>query len=300
MDLQNLAQQPRLLSLKWAKRAHFNHRIVLIFILAMLIMAAVVQYVSTAKQVELESAELIKAPKINDIYFLDFRLLSDTLRPKEKYRLAKVVDITGDVVTLQYGNLFYLRQQALKDSIRYGQFRYRKYFEPKRYDFKKNEINRLWHSGAIYLAKRPVLDKLFGNNVSPDKVRHSSTLFMPGKRENISANAFLKSSYIEDNLSQAFGLFQQSAQLGFAEGQVNLAQMYMNGQSVDKNPQQALYWLQQASLQSHKPGILKYVIVCQQVSTCDLAAFYQSLISAGVNIKVRKMDVQLSPFKSEN
>ena len=241
-----------------------------------------------------ESARYIHSPKINDIYFLDFRLLSDALRSHEKYRLAKVVDITGDVVTLQYGNMFYLRQHSLKDSIRYGQLRYRKYFEPKRYDFSFQQIKTMWQSGAIYLVKRPILDKLFGNNVSPDKEQRSADLFIPGKRENLSASSFLKSNYIEDNLNQAFDLFQQSAQLGFAKGQVNLAQMYLNGQYAEKDLHQALFWFKQAALQSHKPGILKYVIVCEQVASCDLSAFYQTLISSGVNIKVREMKTKLS------
>ncbi len=103
----------------------------------------------------------------------------------------------------------------------------------------------------------------------------------------------MKSIYIENNLGLAFELYQQSAQLGFAKGQVNLAQMYLNGQHVEKDLQQALFWFKQAALQSYKPGILKYVIVCKQVASCELATFYQSLISSGVNIKVRAMDVKI-------
>jgi len=258
-----------------------------------------IEHFNRAEQIEMESDIYINSPKINDIYFLDFRLLSNTLRPNEKYRLAKVVDITGDVVTLRYGNMFYLRQKSLKDSIQYGQLRYRKYFEPKRYDFSFEQIRNMWRSNAIYLVKRPVLDRLFGNYVSPEKVRYNSNLFIPGKRENISASSLLKSNYIENNLSQAFELLQQSSQLGYAEGQVNLAQMYLNGQHVEKNLPQTLFWLKQASLQSYKPAILKYAIVCQQVTSCNIATFYQSLLSAGVNIKVRGMKVKLSSSKLE-
>ncbi len=282
------------------RRLAFNYTnlnsslMVKLLVLTVVIILLVSQF-NHAEQVENASAEYINTPQINDIYFLDFRLLGRTLRPKEKYRLAKVVDITGDIVTLQYGNMFYLRQQSLKDSIRYGQLRYRKYFESKRYDFPSEQIKAMWHSGAIYLVKRPVLNKLFGNFVSPDKEHVTSGLFIPGKRENLSAMSLLKSHYIEDNLSQAFELLQQSAQLGFAQGQVNLAQMYLNGQHVEKNFHQALFWFKQAALQSDKPGILKYVIVCEQLPSCDLAAFYQILISAGVNIKIREMDVKLSP-----
>lgn len=276
------------------KRLSYDSSLLLKLLIFSVVGFLLVDRFNQTGHIEKTSLTYVNAPKINDIYFLGFRLLSDSLRPKEKYRLAKVVDITGNIVTLQYGNMFYLRQRSLKYSIRYGQLRYRKYFEPKRYDFTFERINEMWQSGAIYLVKRPVLDKLFGNNVSPDKYHFKSDLFVPGNRENLSATSFLKSNYIEDNLSQAFELFQQSAQLGFAKGQVNLAQMYLNGQYIEKDLQQALFWFKQAALQSHKPGILKYVIVCKQLSSCDLAAFYQSLITAGVNIRVRTMDVKLS------
>jgi len=281
-------------SREYLKKSNNGSSWLLKFLVVTVVVYLLIAHFNRSEQADIESVVYINTPKINDIYFLDFRLLSNKLRPNEKYRLAKVVDITGDVVTLQYGSLFYLRQQSLKDSIRYGQLRYRKYFESKRYDFSFEKIRNMWRSNAIYLVKRPVLNKLYGNFVSPDRVRDNSDLFIPGKRENLSASSLLKSNYIEDNLSQAFELFQQSAQLGFAKGQVNLAQMYLNGQHVEKDSQQALFWFKQASLQSYKPAILKYVIVCKQVNSCDLAAFYQELLNSGVNIKVRSMDVKLS------
>ncbi|MCW8832357.1 MAG: SEL1-like repeat protein, partial [Colwellia sp.] len=79
----------------------------------------------------------------------------------------------------------------------------------------------------------------------------------------------------------------------YAKGQVNLAAMYINGQHVEKDFEQALYWLKAASLQSHKPAILKYGIICRQVESCYLADFYQELTAAGVNIQVREMDFKL-------
>ena len=119
----------------------------------------------------------ISAPKIDDIYFLDFRVLSDDLRPRQKYRLAKVVDITGDVVTLLYGNVFYWQQQSLIDSIRYGRLRYKKYFESKRYDFNLTELKNLRETNAIYQVKRPDLNTLYGNYVNPLTENKKSSLY---------------------------------------------------------------------------------------------------------------------------
>jgi len=246
-------------------------------------------------QQEQQATDLyIGAPKIDDIYFLDFRVMSEDLRPREKYRLAKVVDITGDIVTLRYGNVFYWQQHSLIDSIRYGQLRQKKYFEPKRYDFNLTELKNLRETNAIYQVKRPDLNILYGNYVNPLTENKKSSLYIPGKRENLAGLGFLKSTYIEDNFSQAFTRFTRSAELGHAEGQVNLGEMYINAQFVELDLDKALYWLKRASLQSNKAGILKYVIVCKQVSYCEVSDFYQELIDSGVNIKVRKIDFNLS------
>lgn len=239
------------------------------------------------------SLTYLASPKVDDIYFLDFRVLSDSLRPKEKYRIAKVVDVTGDIVTLLYGNIFYLRQQSLKDSIRYGQLRYKDYFEGKRYDLTLSQLKEMHESAAIYMIKRPDQNMLYGNYINDPKPEISSSLYIPGKRENLAGISLLKADYLEDNLAQAFERFSRSAQLGFAQGQVNLAQMYLSAQYVEKDLNQAMYWFKQAALKSDKAGVLKYVIVCRQVSYCNEVDFYQELTQAGVNIKVRATDFTL-------
>ncbi len=250
---------------------------------------------STQSQQE-EDASLIYLtnPKVDDIYFLDFRVLSDNLRPKEKYRIAKVVDVTGDIITLLYGNMFYLRQQSLKDSIRYGQLRYKDYFEGKRYDFTLAQLKEMHDSAAIYMIKRPEQNMLYGNYINAPKPDVRSSLYIPGKRENLEGLSLLKANYLENNLEQAFERFSRSAQLGLSQGQVSLAQMYLNAQYVEKDLNQAMYWFKQAALQSDKAAVLKYVIVCRQVSYCNEVDFYQELTEAGVNIKVRKVDFTLN------
>jgi hypothetical protein len=266
--------------------------------LSSLILFLVVLYLGFMKY-ENEQAEqkqtltIISNPKIDDIYFLDFRLLSDKLRPKEKYRIAKVVDITGDIITLLYGTLYYQRQQAAINSIRYGQLSYKDYFELKRYDFPLNTIKTMHSSNAIFLAKRPIRNKLFGNFIGPSKSKDTSTYLTYGKKENEQGEAFLQIKFSETNLKSAFDSFHDSSKLGNVKGQVNLAEMYINGQHVKKDFIQALYWLKQASLQSYKPAILKYDIICKQVPSCNIIDFFNELTVSGVNIKVRKLDFTL-------
>jgi len=240
-----------------------------------------------------QTRDIILNPLVNDIYFLDFRLLSKKLRPNEKYRIAKVVDITGDIVTLLYGGYFYQRQHAAINSIQYGQLSFKDYFQPKRYDIPHHMIKEMLDKQAIYLAKRPVRNKLYGNLVGPEKRITATNHFIYGKKENIKGEAFIKEQYSETNLESAFEFFQLSSNLGYAAGQVNLAEMYINGLYVERDLNQALHWLKQASLQSYKPAILKYGITCKQVENCELYQFYQELNNKGVNIKVRELDFEL-------
>lgn len=242
-------------------------------------------------QEDVDTLTYLERPQIGDIYFLDFRALSDDLRPKEKYRIAKVVDITGEVATLLYGNMFYLHHKAATASIHYGQLRMKQYFESKRNDFSFTQLSTMHADGAIYMVKRPVKNMLYGNYINEPVEFVPSNHYTPGKRENSSGLSFLTSTHLENNYGQAFDRFTRSAELGFAEGQVNLGQMYVNGQYVKKDFNKALHWFNEAALQSNKAGILKYVIVCKQVEACFVEAFYQTLSDAGVNIKVRSEDL---------
>jgi hypothetical protein len=279
--------------ISWLNSQHFS--VATMFkVLSLLALCAFIYNKSTQSQQE-DAATLLylASPKVDDIYFLDFRILSESLRPKEKYRIAKVVDVTGDIITLLYGNVYYLRQQSLKDSIRYGQLRYKDYFEGKRYDLPLVELKTMHDSSAIYMIKRPDQNMLYGNYINDPKPELNSTLYIPGKRENIAGLSLLKANYLENNQAQAFEKFSRSAQLGFAQGQVNLAQMYLNAQYVDKDLSQAMFWFKQAALQSDKAGVLKYVIICRQVSYCQEGDFFQELTDAGVNIKVKAVDFKL-------
>ena len=65
--------------------------------------------------------EYLVAPKVDDFYFLDYRFLANNLPKNDNYRLAKVVDITGDIVSLVYSSSIYNRESILADSIKSGQ-----------------------------------------------------------------------------------------------------------------------------------------------------------------------------------
>ena len=117
-------------------------------------------------------------------------MLTSNLRPNEKYRIAKVVDITGDIITLVYGGLYYPSQRATINSIYYGQLTYKDYFETNCFDYKQEKIQQKLDSGAIYRAMRPLHDKLLGQRIGPEKREFRRTIFIQGRRENLTGEVF--------------------------------------------------------------------------------------------------------------
>lgn len=120
------------------------------------------------KTEQLEASVLIANPKINDIYFLDMRLINSNLERKNKYKLAKVVRVTDDNVVIVYGSFFYQWQYPVVNSIQYGDLSNSDYFTliPDYIPFSK--IQEMKRNGSIYLVKRPIQNKMYGNFVSPE------------------------------------------------------------------------------------------------------------------------------------
>ena len=265
-----------------------KHRFKLIAFVVLLVGAIAGNYFYEKHVLDTQTRAYIADPVIGDLYYLDFRLIQDNLRPSEKYRMAKVTDLTGDVVTIKYSSYFYLQEHELGEAIRYGQLRFGRFFQERRHDFKIAELKAMIDSGAITLARRPDGNMLDGNVVIPDKQFESKNkLFIPGKKENAAGEELLKLDGVMND-EQAYKQFSNAAAQGYAPGQVNLAQLYLTGKGVSKDEIEALAILKQAALQAYEPAVLKYTIVCKQVESCTVEDFYQDLVNSGVNIKFSK------------
>lgn len=237
--------------------------------------------------IEKNTEKIIRAPQIHDYMMLDYRKFSDDLRPNERFRLAKVVDITGDTVSMVYGNYFYKRESAFEDVIKVGQVTNYRYFGKARYHFSYDELYQLYQEQAIVVAGRPEANFLYGTYVLSQQPGYQlSHEYIAGEREYASGLAFEQANYLADHLTDAFGFFEKSAKLGFYLGQIKLAEYYLTGKAVEVNFDQALHWLEMASLQSSETAINKFAIVCKQTRGCDLPAFYQRVIDQGVNLTV--------------
>jgi hypothetical protein len=142
----------------------FNQFVLLTFLLV--VSYFVYEKYAFHKTEQAEASVLILTPQVNDIYFLDMRLLSDKLERKHKYRLAKVVSVTDNNVAIVYGRVFYQWQNAVVNSIKYDDLNKNDYFKliPEYIPFSKIEEMRT--DEAIYLVKRPIRNKLYGKFVN--------------------------------------------------------------------------------------------------------------------------------------
>jgi hypothetical protein len=276
--------------------AFFNKlRLLSTFTGSILIILLLSYYFSEEQQKNRQSQAYIEAPKVNDFYYLDYRKVAGDLRPHNNYRLAKIVDITGGTVSLTYGNYFYPLKNALSNGLRFGHSTNVDYFEKKRQNFSYAELDNLFEQGFIYRVVRPAFNMIGrnkavymidGNPVTDTTVAKEKWRYIPGKRQNTQGMAFLKASYIDDRFEQAFVLLKQSAELGYAPGQTNLAELYLTGIEGSRDVESAANWLFQAALQGYQPAIEKYRVICQMEEMCQIEDFYRALNEAGTSYRI--------------
>ncbi|MGB2740212.1 MAG: hypothetical protein WBC60_06600 [Cognaticolwellia sp.] len=276
--------------------AFFNKlRLLSTFTGSILIILLLSYYFSEEQQKSRQSQAFIEAPKVNDFYYLDYRKVAGDQRPQNNYRIAKVVDITGGKVSLTYGNYFYPLKKSLNNGLRFGHSTNFDYFEKKRQNFSYAELDSLFEQGFIYRVVRPEFSligrnkavyMIDGNPVTNATEAQKEWRYIPGKRQNTQGMAFLKTSYINDRFEQAFILLKQSAELGYAPGQTNLAELYLTGIEGSRDIENAANWLFQAALQGYQPAIEKYRVLCQMEETCQIEDFYRALNEAGTSYQI--------------
>jgi len=253
-------------------------------------------YFSEEQEKHRQSQRYIDAPKVNDFYYLDYRKSAGGRRSQHKYRVAKIVDITGGIVSLSYGNYFYPLKKTLNDAVLFGHSTNFDYFEKQRQNYSTKELNSLFEQDFIYRVVRPELAFIGRNSAVYMIEGHAVTnptpvkekwFFIPGKRENTQGVAILKANHVENRYEKAFERLQRSAELGYAPGQTNLAELYLtfDGSEEVRDVQMAAHWLFQAALQGYQPAIEKYKVICQLEESCNIEEFYRGLSEAGTNLR---------------
>jgi hypothetical protein len=148
-----------------SKLSIFFNTLVLFFGLLVIIYSGYERY-DKHKAEQKKASVFILKPQVNDIYFLDMRLIEDKLERKNKYKLAKIVRVSDDLVAVVDKKFFYQWQYSVVNSIQYGDLSNSDYFTliPDYILFTK--IKEMKSNGSIYLVKRPIRSKLYGNHLS--------------------------------------------------------------------------------------------------------------------------------------
>ncbi|WP_448212450.1 hypothetical protein [Colwellia sp. MEBiC06753] len=263
---------------------HFLVKFLGLFLIAF----ALFSWWQSAEQSQRNIERIVSYPQVNDFMLLDQRVLATDTRPHENYRIAKIVDVTGDTVSLVFGNILYRHESAFENAIAAGQTRVFSYFGGREYHFTETDLVALYERGGIVKAARPTANMLFGNFVINDTGYRIGSGYIAGEREYVSGLAFEQASYLEDHQIKAFNKFLAAAEMGFALGQIKLAELYLAGEVIETNLHSALIWLEKAALQSNESAVKKYAIVCKQTKGCSVTSFYQRLIDHGVNLTVNE------------
>jgi hypothetical protein len=108
-----------------------------------------------------QTSTFIINPKVGDIYFLNIKIIQDKPALKNKYKLAKIVRVGDDGISVVYGNISYQWQHAVVNSIQYGDLRNNNYFKVIPEYIPMQKIRAMHSKGAIYLIKRPTQNKIY-------------------------------------------------------------------------------------------------------------------------------------------
>lgn len=226
--------------------------------------------------------EYLSTPHVNDFYFVNNQKLQENQRPNENYRLAKVVSIGKNVVSLVYARFTFQKENMIKKDIQSGMVIDSRYFAKKQYLFTFDKLQQLLNEQAILLVKRPLHNKLYGNLVinNASKVTKGDSL---GQFFNNKGEAFMLISHVKENLNNAHKYFLKSAGIGYTPAQINLSRWYINEGKL----KEALNWLKIASYKGDKTAINLYLINCPKIEKCDGKKFSEEVTALGFSLKAR-------------
>ncbi|WP_019028000.1 sel1 repeat family protein [Colwellia piezophila] len=226
--------------------------------------------------------EYLSTPYVNDFYFINNQKLLENQRPNQNYRLAKIVSIGNNVVSLVYARFTFQHKNMIKQDIQSGMVIDSRYFAKKQYLFTFDKLQQLLNEEAILLVKRPQYNRLYGNLVIDNTVKVSKGDSL-GQFFNNKGEAFMRISHLQENINNARKYFLKSAEIGYTPGQINLSRWYINDAKID----QALYWLKLASYKGDKTAINLYLVNCPKVEECDGIKFSADVTALGFSLMAR-------------
>jgi hypothetical protein len=179
-------------------------------------------------------------------------------------KIAQVIEFDKDSITFQLSNYSYKRNNGITMAMRTSLLVQSGYFSHTHITLSRNEVSQLYNDGIIYDVLRPKAYSLHGGFVMfPPKPK---PLYKGLKLDKNNQQGII---YYKDGLLvQAAESFALAAEAGSQWGQLNLAQMYRDGQGLKKDPQRAVYWYNQAIAQGNSKAKFELSELCKVETYC--------------------------------
>lgn len=201
---------------------------------------------------------ILSEPQAFDTYLVKAdKFAQEPLRP-ENLKVAQVLEFDDKFITFQISNYRYKRDRGITMAMRTSLLVQRDYFSSKTLTLPRSEVKRMYDEGIIYNVLRPNAYSLYGGFV----------MFPPRPKplyEGVKLNQNNQQgiTYYKDELfDDAFNSFLLAAKEGSQWGQLNLAQMYQDGQGTSQDPEQAIFWYKEAAAQGNRKAKVELKDLC--------------------------------------
>ncbi len=225
----------------------------LIFIAYLLI-----QILLSASQQSDNELSYLNEPKLFDTYFVYSDKFTEKPKRIKNLQVAQLINFDDKSMTFRVGNYTYKFNKDIEIAMRTSMLVQDNYFSSKTITYSKQQIKQLYKNNSIYKIMRPELYSLFGGFVMHPprpKPLYTGVKLDKHNQEGI--------TYFKDGLyEEALKSFTLSAEDGYAWGQLNLGQMYRDGQGTEVNNEKAAYWLNKATLQGSPKAKIELAELC--------------------------------------
>ncbi len=209
--------------------------------------------------------QILAKPRPFDIYLLDHSKFNQETDYRKEFVVAKVVSVSEKEVSILISNYAYQHKNQVIKAIQLDTLLFDSFYGIKPKTISRNKLKLLRDQDTIYRALRPENLSLFGGLVMmPQK---PAVLYKGFKPHPINQQAV--ASYQDGFFKEAFELFSQAAEQGDPWAQINLGQMYRDGEGHEVNTRRALNLFKQAKMSGNKKAEYEYQQLCQQVKDCS-------------------------------
>lgn len=226
-----------------------------IFLILLVICFFYQQYLDAQTQ----KLEYLNNPKAYDTYLVQADKFTHEPLTLTNLKVAQVLSFDEQFITFQVSNYSYKRNNGITTALRTSLLVQRGYFSTDKITLPRSEVKRLYNDDVIYDVLRPSANSLYGGFVMfPPKPK---PLYKGLKldKNNQQGITYFKNGQYNDALES----FTIAANAGSQWGQLNLAQMYRDGQGVTKNAQTAKHWYEQAIAQGNSKAKYELEQLCE-------------------------------------